>query len=77
MKGDPMPQPDLELIDTRDLIDEIFRRFDGAVFCGIRDASKTDWFSDTKIQGNAIACLAAAAMLQAKVAGKVAKEVGK
>ena len=66
------PKPDLELIDTQALIDELTKRFDGAVFCGIRDATKTTWMSQTKLEGNPIACLAAGQLLQAKIADKIA-----
>ena len=66
----PQP-PDLELIETETLMAEVVKRYDGVVFCGIRDSSATEWFSDTKIEGNAIVCLAAASVLEAKIAAKV------
>ena len=70
----PTNQPDLELIDTKILIDELSKRFDGMVFCGIRDTSPATWATGTRLEGNAITCLAAAAYLQARVAEKVAAE---
>jgi len=72
-----MAAPDLELVDTKDLLTELCRRFDGVVFCGIHDETPDEWASQTKLEGNAIACLAAAALLQARVVERVAAEDAK
>lgn len=61
--------PDLELVPTEELIAELERRFDHAVFCGLRvqeggcDVLKT-WRSWT---GNAHACIGLAVDIQGAI----------
>jgi len=72
------PRPvDLELIDTKDLLAELVKRFDGVVFCGINDTTPHQWCSNTKLEGNAITCLAAGQILQARLAEKINREESK
>jgi hypothetical protein len=47
---------DLDLIETSALLDELFKRFDHAVFSGIRGHDKNKYAVAARYKGNAFTC---------------------
>lgn len=61
-----MVNPDIGLVPTKDLLDEIFSRFDHAIFSGMRVQNDSSIDNLGRWNGNSFACAGLAAAAQIK-----------